>query len=566
MSSQRRIQKRRSLDSRSLPVTNPLKTRNFSNGLPAREPRLPETNILQSRPFAPRVQKVAKSEPPSPEQMEAAKLFGFKGANIPAFAPSNGVPPIQAKSAVDGVEDEYSEEADEAISEVDGKDSTDGESGTIQRVCSECEAQLEEKKQKEPLQAKLTVGEAGDKYEQEADAVARDVVEKINSPTTEPSVQRFSLLEGVPKITVMRQSAGGVGEGTSVSQDVEQGIEQARGGGQGLDESVREPMEEAFGADFSGVKVHADGNADQLNRSISARAFTTGQDIFFKQGEYEPGSRGGQELLAHELTHVVQQTGEVQRKDDKQENEAINSLAQLRMNQKATQEVSTKEPNTLSSEDNLYALVDGGVISIPLTIGTILVIVSATGIIINWKDITGNLTELGNIAIDWVTDTASDVTDKIIDKLSQGVGIARGVLERSRETIEGVVRRIVASQRRESKPGVVPRPADQEEHRGRLQVQGKDLRQELSWPWTRSQPPTAQEALAGLTGMKNQLNKSELRLRDEAFEKAENYISRAGNSGGVNAPISLTFQNKNLPNKNKDARVDIEVRKGRAFI
>jgi hypothetical protein len=163
----------------------------------------------------------------------------------------------------------------------------------------------------EPVQAKLTVGEPGDKYEQEADAVAHQVVEQINAPKTEGLVQRQSELGGaiLPQITVMRKSAAGVSEGASVTQDVEQGIQQARGGGQTLDESVREPMEKAFGADFSGVRVHTNGNADQLNRSISARAFTTGQDIFFKQGEYNPGSRGGQELLAHELTHVVQQTG-----------------------------------------------------------------------------------------------------------------------------------------------------------------------------------------------------------------------------------------------------------------
>ncbi|HBL14860.1 MAG TPA: hypothetical protein DD379_26415, partial [Cyanobacteria bacterium UBA11162] len=81
------------------------------------------------------------------------------------------------------------------------------------------------------------------------------------------------------------------------------------GGGQAIADNIREPMEQAMGADFSGVKVHTDGQSHQLNQSIQARAFTTGQDIFFRQGEYDPGSRGGQELLAHELTHVVQQNG-----------------------------------------------------------------------------------------------------------------------------------------------------------------------------------------------------------------------------------------------------------------
>ncbi|MEQ8542365.1 MAG: DUF4157 domain-containing protein [Coleofasciculus sp. D1-CHI-01] len=153
-----------------------------------------------------------------------------------------------------------------------------------------------------PLQRKLTVGQPGDKYEQEADTVAAKVVEQINSPTSQQSVQ--GKVEPVVEPTVMRD--GGVGGG-AVDASIEQGIQQAKGGGQGLSEDVREPMEQAFGADFSGVRVHNNSNADQLNHSLNARAFTTGPDIFFKQGEYNPGSRDGQELLAHELTHVVQQ-------------------------------------------------------------------------------------------------------------------------------------------------------------------------------------------------------------------------------------------------------------------
>lgn len=62
-----------------------------------------------------------------------------------------------------------------------------------------------------------------------------------------------------------------------------------------------------MGVDFSRVKVHTDAKSDQLNRSIQAKAFTTGQDVFFRHGAYDPSSRGGQELIAHELTHVVQQ-------------------------------------------------------------------------------------------------------------------------------------------------------------------------------------------------------------------------------------------------------------------
>jgi len=105
----------------------------------------------------------------------------------------------------------------------------------------------------------------------------------------------------------MRKSQSGTGSRNS-SVNLEESIQQKRGQGQSLSEDIREPMEQAFGNDFRGVKVHTDSQSDQLNRSIQARAFTTGQDVFFKQGEYNPGSKDGQELLAHELTHVVQQT------------------------------------------------------------------------------------------------------------------------------------------------------------------------------------------------------------------------------------------------------------------
>jgi len=101
----------------------------------------------------------------------------------------------------------------------------------------------------------------------------------------------------------------------SAAPEVEQAIQGARGGGQALDSGVRAQMEPAFGADFGGVRVHADAGANALNQSLNARAFTTGQDIFFRQGAYNPGSSSGRELVAHELTHVVQQNGaQVQRK------------------------------------------------------------------------------------------------------------------------------------------------------------------------------------------------------------------------------------------------------------
>jgi hypothetical protein len=96
-------------------------------------------------------------------------------------------------------------------------------------------------------------------------------------------------------------------EGGELDNTVSGAIQSRRGGGAPLDDSTRETMESGFGASFSNVRVHTDSSANSLNRQLSAKAFTTGSDIFFSDGAYQPGSSEGKSLLSHELTHVVQQ-------------------------------------------------------------------------------------------------------------------------------------------------------------------------------------------------------------------------------------------------------------------
>lgn len=120
-------------------------------------------------------------------------------------------------------------------------------------------------------QAQLTVGPPNDRFEQEAEQVARRVV------------------AGEQVARIPRMAAGGLQPTT----DLESAINRARGGGQPLEAGLQQSMGQAMGADFSGVKVHTDAQADQLNRSIQAKAFTTGQDVFFRQGAYAPGESGG---------------------------------------------------------------------------------------------------------------------------------------------------------------------------------------------------------------------------------------------------------------------------------
>jgi Domain of unknown function (DUF4157) len=95
--------------------------------------------------------------------------------------------------------------------------------------------------------------------------------------------------------------------GGALDAGTDSSIQSARGTGVPLQDGLRRSMERGFGVAFSAVRVHHDGQADELNRRIQADAFTSGSDIFFRQGGYRPSSPDGQRLVAHELAHVVQQ-------------------------------------------------------------------------------------------------------------------------------------------------------------------------------------------------------------------------------------------------------------------
>jgi hypothetical protein len=101
----------------------------------------------------------------------------------------------------------------------------------------------------------------------------------------------------------------GILPGGVVHPDVEAAIGAARGGGRALDRHFAARLSPALGDSLSDVRIHADGAAAALARSVSARAFTVGSDIFFAPGEYRPATPAGHELLTHELVHVIQQRG-----------------------------------------------------------------------------------------------------------------------------------------------------------------------------------------------------------------------------------------------------------------
>jgi hypothetical protein len=205
------------------------------------------------------------------------------------------------------------------------------------------------------IQAKLKVGPPGDIYEQEADRVAEEVMrmpepqmqrqpgeeeEKIQTTQLaeqitplvqrqveeeeEEKIQTKKLPCQTPSVTIneelRRQSEEEEEEEKlqakalpsqlpDLTPNLEARINAIKGGGQPLPKSLQNFFEPRFGYDFTQIRMHTDAEADMLNHALNSQAFTIGQTMFFRQGAYKPDSLSGRKLLAHELTHAIQQNG-----------------------------------------------------------------------------------------------------------------------------------------------------------------------------------------------------------------------------------------------------------------
>jgi hypothetical protein len=175
-----------------------------------------------------------------------------------------------------------------------------------------------------PAVQALTVGPPGDRFEQEAERVANAVVHREWEPANEtvtPLLQRQPAATQGPgedeeegPAGEVRARRGGTRAPPHLPSWFAGRLRNAQSGGDPLPAAVRAPMEAAFSASFGGVRIHADAGAAELSRAIGAAAFTHGSHIFLGAGRFDPNGRDGRRLLAHELTHVVQQNPQVARR------------------------------------------------------------------------------------------------------------------------------------------------------------------------------------------------------------------------------------------------------------
>ena len=197
---------------------------------------------------------------------------------------------------------------------------------------------LEKPQSQRVLQPKLKIGKPGDKYKQEADAVAARVMRtnKVDSimmqvneegeemiqmqPVEEDEELQMKCEDGgedsmpqkktsVVKKELIQPKPLQESQTEAAPESIHDEINSTKGAGFHLDIQTHSFMGNRFGTDFSNVNIHTNHTAVQLNKQLKAHAFTVGSDIYFNEGQYQPDSSSGKNLLAHELTHVVQQTG-----------------------------------------------------------------------------------------------------------------------------------------------------------------------------------------------------------------------------------------------------------------
>ncbi len=161
-----------------------------------------------------------------------------------------------------------------------------------------------------PIQRKLTVGAVDDPLETQAEAMADRVMRMAQPAFIQRKCAHCDEEEKAQRkpLTSFIQRKADVGQ-SQASPTVSNRIEASRGGGSPLPVTTQTFMESRFGADFGGVRIHTGSEAGHLSAELNAQAFTVGSDIYFNQGKFAPESASGQHLLAHELTHTIQQGG-----------------------------------------------------------------------------------------------------------------------------------------------------------------------------------------------------------------------------------------------------------------
>lgn len=202
------------------------------------------------------------------------------------------------------------------------------------------------------IQTKIGIGAKNDPYERQADQMADQITRQTKSPDSKaecaecghepgksPVVNPVNLqkkeaegacpecaakqdenpLAGPESIQKKESNSGGTASTNKPASganaaSVENNMVSSKGDGKKMNGALKNEMESGFGRDFSDVTIHTDQESVEMNQQLGSQAFAYGNDIYFNSGKFDPSSSEGKWLLAHELTHTVQQSNQIQRK------------------------------------------------------------------------------------------------------------------------------------------------------------------------------------------------------------------------------------------------------------
>ncbi len=162
------------------------------------------------------------------------------------------------------------------------------------------------------LQPRMQTGQSNDKYESQADLIAYNIEHKIPATPEVNKIHRFISHDG------LTQSRPDKSNTSNEQINFESGLRSSANTGEPMSSNIKSEMEAGFGSNFSNIKIHNNNSSHSLTERLNALAFTQGKDIYFNKNQYNPSSAKGKNLLAHELTHTLQQAGSsvLQRRED----------------------------------------------------------------------------------------------------------------------------------------------------------------------------------------------------------------------------------------------------------
>ena len=219
-------------------------------------------------------------------------------SRVPASTGAQVLPKLEINTPGDSLEVEADRMADQVM-----RKSMSSAPEQVQRRCSTCEA--EDKLDEEATHKRLGKGDQDDNLAALLGPQAGVEAEAGAADLAPPEEEEKAVAKTARGLLRKESGAAAAQNGGSYAPTIVHKV--LRSGGRPLDPGARSFMERSFGHDFSRVRVHTDSQASASAESIRAHAYTVGSDIVFRAGRYDTGSQAGQRLLAHELTHVVQQ-------------------------------------------------------------------------------------------------------------------------------------------------------------------------------------------------------------------------------------------------------------------